>query len=74
MELGKRAFDVLVVLIEADGAVVSRDELMSRVWPGRIVENNDLTAMPAGVFLPSHFDCTAAPDGRIHAKQPVSMY
>jgi DNA-binding winged helix-turn-helix (wHTH) protein len=29
MELGGRAFDVLVVLIEAQGAVVSKDELKS---------------------------------------------
>ena len=44
MELGGRAFDVLVVLIEAHGAVASKDELMSRVWPGRIVEDNNLHA------------------------------
>ena len=44
MELGGRAFDALVVLIEANGAVVSKDELMSRVWPGRIVEENNLHA------------------------------
>src|SRR5215813_14066748 len=44
LELGGRAFDVLVVLIEANGAVVSKDELMSRVWPGRIVEENNLHA------------------------------
>jgi len=44
IELGGRAFDVLVVLIEANGAVVSKNELMSRVWPGRIVEDNNLHA------------------------------
>src|SRR5215831_151404 len=44
MELGGRAFDVLVVLIEANGDVVSKDELMRRVWPGRIVEDNNLHA------------------------------
>src|SRR5215813_11895645 len=44
MELGGRAFDILVVLIEARGAVVSKDELMRRVWPGRIVEDNNLQA------------------------------
>src|SRR6516225_8666452 len=44
MELGGRAFDVLVALIEANGAVVSKDELMSRVWPDRIVEDNTLHA------------------------------
>ena len=44
MELGGRAFDVLVVLIEANGALVSKDELMKRVWPDRIVEENNLHA------------------------------
>src|SRR5262245_18261566 len=44
MELCGRAFDVLVVRIEANGAVVSKDELISRVWPGRIVEDNKLHA------------------------------
>jgi hypothetical protein len=44
MELGGRAFDVLVALIEANGAVVGKDELMNRVWPGRIVEDNNLHA------------------------------
>ena len=42
--IGGRAFDALVVLIEANGAVVSKNELMSRVWPGRIVEDNSLHA------------------------------
>jgi Transcriptional regulatory protein, C terminal len=32
---------VLMALIEANGAVVSNDELMSRVWPGRIVEEHN---------------------------------
>ncbi len=44
VELGGRAFDVLMALIEARGAVVSKDALMQRVWPGRIVEENNLQA------------------------------
>jgi len=44
IELGGRAYDVLMALIEADGAVVGKDELMSRVWPGRIVEEGNLRA------------------------------
>jgi predicted ATPase/DNA-binding winged helix-turn-helix (wHTH) protein len=44
IELGARAFDVLMALIEARGAVLTKDELMSRVWPGRIVEENNLQA------------------------------
>jgi DNA-binding winged helix-turn-helix (wHTH) protein len=35
VKLGGRAFDVLMALIEARGAVVSKEALMARVWPGR---------------------------------------
>jgi predicted ATPase/DNA-binding winged helix-turn-helix (wHTH) protein len=41
-KLGGRAFDVLTTLIEARGAVVTKDALMARVWPGQIVEENSL--------------------------------
>ena len=41
-KLGGRAFDVLMALIEAHGAVVSKNALMARVWPDRIVEENNL--------------------------------
>ena len=44
LELGGRAFDVLMVLIEASGDVVSKDALMKGVWPDRIVEENTLHA------------------------------
>src|ERR1700754_3315282 len=40
--LGGRAYDVLMMLIEAQGAIVSKDALMARVWPDRIVEENAL--------------------------------
>ena len=40
--LGGRAFDVLMVLVEASDAVVSKDALLSRVWRGRIVEESRL--------------------------------
>ena len=42
IKLGGRAFDVLIALIEARGAVVSKDALMARVWSDRIVEENNL--------------------------------
>jgi DNA-binding winged helix-turn-helix (wHTH) protein len=44
IRLGGRAFDVLIALLEASGAVVSKDALMARVWPDRIVEDNSLQA------------------------------
>jgi predicted ATPase/DNA-binding winged helix-turn-helix (wHTH) protein len=42
IKLGGRAFDLLIVLIESPGAVVSKDELMARVWPGRAVSETNL--------------------------------
>jgi predicted ATPase/DNA-binding winged helix-turn-helix (wHTH) protein len=42
IKLGGRAFDILVALIEARGAVVTKDAMMKRVWPGRVVEENNL--------------------------------
>src|SRR5260221_7784043 len=44
LDLGGRAFDVLMVLIEASGAVVSKDALMDRVWLDRLVEENSMQA------------------------------
>src|ERR1700682_544923 len=44
VELGGRAFYVPMALIEASGAVVIKDALMKRVWPDRIVEENNLQA------------------------------
>src|SRR5436190_20540641 len=42
VELGSRAFDVLMVLTEARGALVTKDEIMARVWPETVVEENNL--------------------------------
>jgi non-specific serine/threonine protein kinase len=42
VELGARAFDILIVLIEADGALVTKDELQRRVWPGVVVAPDSL--------------------------------
>jgi TolB-like protein len=43
VELGSRAFDILLALIDADGAVVTKSELMDRVWPGTAVEESNLS-------------------------------
>jgi DNA-binding winged helix-turn-helix (wHTH) protein len=42
IELGTRAFDLLLVLLEADGALVTKEELMSRVWRGVVVAEENL--------------------------------
>src|ERR1700741_5337896 len=47
VELGGRAFDTLVALIDARGSVLTKDDLMARVWPDRIVDENNLPAQIA---------------------------
>ena len=42
--LGARAFDLQPALIERRDRVVGKDELLSLVWPGVVVEENNLTA------------------------------
>ena len=42
VDLTARAFDVLWVLLKARGEVVTKDELIERVWAGSIVEENNL--------------------------------
>jgi TolB-like protein/DNA-binding winged helix-turn-helix (wHTH) protein/Tfp pilus assembly protein PilF len=43
LPLNPKAFDMLVELIRSSGAVVSKDELLERVWPDQIVEENNLS-------------------------------
>jgi DNA-binding winged helix-turn-helix (wHTH) protein len=42
VELGTRAFDLLLVLLEADGALVTKKELLDRVWPSVVVSEENL--------------------------------
>jgi DNA-binding winged helix-turn-helix (wHTH) protein len=37
IQLGTRAFDVLMALIEADGSLVTKEKLLARAWPGIVV-------------------------------------
>jgi DNA-binding winged helix-turn-helix (wHTH) protein len=47
--IGSRAFDVLMVLVEARGQLVTKDELASRVWSGRFVEDNCIQFQISGL-------------------------
>jgi DNA-binding winged helix-turn-helix (wHTH) protein len=40
--LGARAFDLLMALAERRERVVTKNELLDLVWPGLVVEENDL--------------------------------
>ncbi|WNC92476.1 winged helix-turn-helix domain-containing protein [Paraburkholderia sp. FT54] len=42
VRIGSRAFDMLAVLIDANGALVSKSVMLEQVWPDTIVEENNL--------------------------------
>src|SRR6266850_3867850 len=41
--LYSKAFDLLLVLVEKGGTVLTKDELLEAVWPGQILEEANLT-------------------------------
>ena len=43
VHLGGRALDILIALVERAGDLVSKDELMARVWPNTFVVQANLT-------------------------------
>jgi predicted ATPase/DNA-binding winged helix-turn-helix (wHTH) protein len=47
VHIGVRALDLLIVLVERAGEVVTRDELFARVWPGLTVEEGNLRTQVA---------------------------
>src|SRR5215470_3682845 len=44
VQLGGRAFDALLALIDSRGNVIFKDDLLRRVWPDRVVEEHNLHA------------------------------
>ena len=49
IDIGARAFDVLRMLLEAEGNPVSKDDLIEKVWAGAIVEENNLQAQVSAI-------------------------
>jgi predicted ATPase/DNA-binding winged helix-turn-helix (wHTH) protein len=47
VHIGVRALDLLIVLVERAGEVVTRDELFARVWPGLTVAEGNLRTQMA---------------------------
>src|SRR5262245_31552803 len=40
--LGSRAFDILALLVTARGALITKDQIMSAIWPGLVVEESNI--------------------------------
>jgi predicted ATPase/DNA-binding winged helix-turn-helix (wHTH) protein len=79
--LGPRAFDLLLVLVERAGKLVTKQELLDRVWPNLIVEENNLQVQVsmlrkilgarAIVTVPGHgYRFMAEPEGKAPAPVP----
>lgn len=43
MNLSPKAFETLLVLVERNGQVMKKEELMARIWPNSFVEEGNLT-------------------------------
>ena len=46
---GSRVLDLLLALIEADGSLVTKSELLRRVWPGIVVAEDNLKVQIAAL-------------------------
>src|SRR5262245_12765711 len=40
--LGQRAFEILLLVVSRQGQLVTKDELMAEIWPGVVVEENNI--------------------------------
>ena len=47
--IGGRAFEIIEVLAQSAGELVTKDELMNRIWPGAVVMENTLQVHAAAV-------------------------
>jgi len=64
LPLGARAFDLLLVLIEHRDQVVGKDELLTLAWPGRVVEENNLSVQVSALRKVLGADAIATVAGR----------
>jgi predicted ATPase/DNA-binding winged helix-turn-helix (wHTH) protein len=49
VKLGSRAFDTLVILVEAEGKLVTKNELLRRVWHNTTVVEKNISAQIAAI-------------------------
>ena len=64
--LGSRAMDILLALIERPGELVTKDELMARVWPSVFVDPANLAC--------SYFCASPCPPGPVQWKSIYHQY
>lgn len=71
LRMGPHAFDVLVVLAERAGHLVTKDELLARVWPKVVVEENTLQAHISALRKVLGADAIATVPGRGYRFMPA---
>jgi DNA-binding winged helix-turn-helix (wHTH) protein len=49
VQIGSRAFDILIALLERPGELVTKEELIARVWPSTYVEQANLAVQIGGL-------------------------
>jgi DNA-binding winged helix-turn-helix (wHTH) protein len=49
VKIGSRALDIIRILIERAGDLVLKDEIITAVWPGMVVEDSNLTVQIAAL-------------------------
>jgi DNA-binding winged helix-turn-helix (wHTH) protein len=49
IELGTRAFELLLALLEANGSLVTKNELLGRVWPDVVVSEHSVKVQIAAL-------------------------
>lgn len=67
VEVGSRAVEVLLALVEADGALLTKGYLLDRVWPDVVVEENNLQVQISALrraLGPEHRGWIATAPGR----------
>ncbi|MER9024654.1 winged helix-turn-helix domain-containing protein [Mesorhizobium sp. M0142] len=89
VELGSRAIDILIVLTSAPNEVVSKKDLMSRVWPDVVVEEGSLRFHMTGLrralgdgkdgaryiaTLPGRGYCFVAPVLRLNSPRDEALF
>jgi ferredoxin-like protein FixX len=64
IELGTRAFELLLTLLEGNGSLVSKEQLLTRVWPGVTVGECHLTLRDPEVPIKVNLAFYDAPEQR----------
>jgi non-specific serine/threonine protein kinase len=74
VRVGPHAFDLLVALVEHSGRLVTKDELLERIWPKVIVEENTLQVHVSALRKTLGADAIATVSGRGYRFMPAVIH